>query len=1046
MSNQCPITVDPKVFDICQNSINRCRTYITRSNSYNRIWDVCDCTYFVFLHYGSFKGTPRWIDGSPYSIAFWDWSWPHMTDIELGTIQTLLLEITGVNMHDMEGDCTGAVISVHFWNVMHWVKVPCHHAIFPAFYHNCEYKKESSRMAKNRRELSSYFNPYYSDSHLRKIYWTFYFRIKNYVLPPYTYYAKNGTMLYIDVRNIHCPMSWLLITFMFQHRCIFIVHGNQTTYGDYDGGGSVIQRLNHAHIAHLPIQYDMLRHDLFFANQALLRNISSLYIPGTSCSYYTKSWFDDTHWDFHYDTNCTMSSVIDHKLIMTSPVYATHKCLGGHFKCDDGTCILVEYECDGIPQCTDGSDEDNCDAVCDLPKSSGCVNCHSTTCKCTDFFYQCETSGCIPLSKLCDRVSDCNDESDEIHCFYDYVLSSAVNNRYGQRLGEHSSEIHTGFPKSSPVYVHKSRYFLCVNDGMCDPDISPCSHLRFCYVHECPGYFKCFLTYCVPYWRICDGKNDCPYGDDEAACDSFLCRGMFKCIYDGICVSMHDVCDGIVNCPKSWEDEMLCEVFELDNPNCHHRGDALVCKKARLNQIPIFPSAKALLISKNAGMDISVFEFQKMILLVILKFVECSITSFPSNIFHKPNQLLELDLSHNMLTTISKDDLRGLHKLRKLNLAYNKIRNLHWHTLSFLHNLRELHIEQNQMNVYDHRDFVNLLNLDYIESNERIICCFTSHNSTCKVLGNGPFDDVYDCNRLLASPYSRAVIWFFSFAVVFLNITCLGGNFGLWLKTKRKLLIPCMYLNISDLAMGVYMLMIGITDFLYQGEYAIIDSWWRQSWQCKVVGFLALFSMEASTVAILCVTMMRFSLAFHYKYKQYKKYKHAIYRNTLALIFISVAFSIGKALIMHTTSPLCLFFMSDSDTPLYIVGIIYTSIAFNTMIFSAVILLLTWVKWMTHESTKIPETFWKNSGRYFLTRVIFLSTVNFTPWLMLGIITVLNIRGHQIARQVIMWSLWAVPFNAILHPLIYSFSSLAIRRTLMCRNSASLAAGAVEST
>ena len=189
-----------------------------------------------------------------------------------------------------------------------------------------------------------------------------------------------------------------------------------------------------------------------------------------------------------------------------------------------------------------------------------------------------------------------------------------------------------------------------------------------------------------------------------------------------------------------------------------------------------------------------------------------------------------------------------------------------------------------------------------------------------------------------------------------------------------------------------------------------------------------------------------FSLAFHYKYKQYKKYKHAIYRNTLALIFISVAFSIGKALIMHTTSPLCLFFMSDSDTPLYIVGIIYTSIAFNTMIFSAVILLLTWVKWMTHESTKLPETFWKNSGRYFLTRVIFLSTVNFTPWLMLGIITVLNIRGHQIARQVIMWSLWAVPFNAILNPLIYSFSSLAIRRTLMCRNSASLAAGAVEST
>ena len=441
----------------------------------------------------------------------------------------------------------------------------------------------------------------------------------NYVLPPFAYYVRYGNMVYTEISAIYCPKSWYFITFMFQHRCVSIVCHNQATYGDYDGGGSVIKLRNGALNNNLELAYDFLRHALFFANQAILCNMSSLYIPGTSCSYYTKRWFDDREWDFHYDMNCTMSSVIDHKLIMTSPVYATHECLGGHFKCDDGTCILVEYECDGISQCTDGSDEENCDPVCDLPANSDCIYCNRTLCACTDLFYQCETCGCIPLSKLCDRVSDCNDRSDESHCSYGNGLSSSSYHRFGPRVSEPSKiNKKSNSLKSGEVDGHTLDYSLCVNDRICDPDISPCSHLRFCYLQECPGYFKYFLTYCIPCWRICDGKNDCPYGEDEAACEEFLCRGMFKCITDDICVSMHDGCDGIISCPKSWDDEMLCHPFEPHNPNCHSRGVVLVCKQAALNQIPIFPSAKALLISKNADMKISGLEFQSLVFLVVL--------------------------------------------------------------------------------------------------------------------------------------------------------------------------------------------------------------------------------------------------------------------------------------------------------------------------------------------------------------------------------------------------------------------------------------------
>ena len=960
-----------------------------------------------------------------------------MTDVELEALQTLLLELVGMNINGMEDDCTGAVVSVHFWSVMHWVKVPCHHAIFPALHHNCEHKNGNGQTEKNLQKLSAYQNPYYMEVSIYQIY-EYIHRVRHYVLPPFAYYVRAGNMIYTEVSAIYCPESWHFITFMFQHRCVSIVSDSQATYGDYDGGGSVIQLRNYAVNSKLQLGFDLLRHDLFFANQAILRNMSSLYIPGTSCSYYTKHRFDNTQWYFHYDTNCTMSSVIDHKLIMTSPVYATHECLGGHFKCDDGTCILIEYQCDGIPQCTDGSDEKECDPVCDLPANSDCVHCNRTICTCTDLFYQCETSGCIPLSKLCDRVSDCNDGSDESDCSYGNVLSSSANHGFGQRVSEPSKRINS--LKPGDLDRHTLDYSLCVNDRICDPDISPCSHLRFCYLQECPGYFKCFFTYCIPYWRICDGKNDCPYGEDEAACEEFLCRGLFKCIIDDICVSMHDVCDGIINCPKSWEDEMLCYPFEPHNPNCQSRGDALVCKQAELNQIPIFPSAKALLISKNADMKISGLEFQRMVFLVVLKLVECSITTFPSNAFSEHSQLLDLDLSHNMLTRIGEDDLRGLHKLRRLNLAYNMLRTLHWHTLPFLLRLRELHLEINQLDFDDHGILVNLSHLNYIQSNEKIICCFTSPNANCNTIDNKPFDDMFDCNRLLSSPHSRAVMWFFGFIIVFLNIACLYGNCRLWLNTKRKLFVPYMYLNISDLAMGLYMLIICITDLLYQKEYAIIDSWWRHSWQCKVAGFLSLLSMEASNVAILCVTIIRYTTgSLPYKYK---KYKHVIYRKTLELMFISVAFSIGKSFIMDTTSSMCLAIIADSNTPLYIVGIIYASVAVNALIFSVIIIILSGMKTAvvkSQESAMVTGRIGKNTVQYFVMRMMFISTTNFIAWFMIGLITVLNTRGHKLARDVIVGSMLVFPSNAVLNSLMYYVSSSKIRRALTCDNSLSLA-------
>ena len=412
-------------------------------------------------------------------------------------------------------------------------------------------------------------------------------------------------------------------------------------------------------------------------------------------------------------------------MIMATPRDHLSQCLDGHFRCKDGTCILVEYQCDGITQCADESDEWNCGPVCNLPKNSDCVHCNRTMCKCTDLFYQCRTSGCIPLSKLCNHIMDCKDGSDEDISSDDNVHS--VRN----------------YPPNTTQLVGVARremdYSMCKNDGTCDPDVSPCDHLRYCYVHECPEHFKCYMSYCIPYWLICDGKKDCPNGEDEAVCGKFLCRGMLKCMYDNFCVSILNVCDGIIHCPKSREDEMLCEIIDRPSSTCDIRGNALMCKKAKLITTPILSSAKALLILKNDDMRMSGLQIQRMIFLVILRLVACSISVFPSDTFRKLEQLYELDMSWNMLIAFEKDSFKGLRNLQKLNLANNELQHLHRHTFSYLVNLRELHLEGNKIDRVDSGVFVNLPQLNFVQSNEKIICCFTPSAATCIVINTGAF-------------------------------------------------------------------------------------------------------------------------------------------------------------------------------------------------------------------------------------------------------------------------------------------------------------------
>ena len=79
--------------------------------------------------------------------------------------------------------------------------------------------------------------------------------------------------------------------------------------------------------------------------------------------------------------------------------------------CEDESVIADTLVCNGIEDCSNAEDEQQCSS-CSLTDPL------LPACKCdTKFYYQCESSGCIYYDQLCDSVVDCPDGDDEMLCY-----------------------------------------------------------------------------------------------------------------------------------------------------------------------------------------------------------------------------------------------------------------------------------------------------------------------------------------------------------------------------------------------------------------------------------------------------------------------------------------------------------------------------------------------------------------------------------------------------------------------------------------------------
>ena len=513
--------------------------------------------------------------------------------------------------------------------------------------------------------------------------------------------------------------------------------------------------------------------------------------------------------------------------------------------------------CNFLPDCIDSSDETFCRHA-----------------QCLDYEHRCDNGQCVDIRRRtnvkCDRVVDCYDGSDEAICAIDQSLGLTTITLSPPARIDHT---HDYFPIATPLKT---------------PHTCPPSHF------SCPGNFG----YCLPMYVRCNRYYDCPNHEDEADCENYLCPGHYRCRGSIVCLHVTHLCDGVVQC-QDQDDEVLCD-FSCPQ-NCHCQGLAFLCPQP----FPAdnFPHLRYLDAAHTA---INFSLLQRNTYLVWLSLRYCRLRELSNSTFVN---LQFLDLSHNMIQTLSVVFIETLENLKEIRLSQNPLESMTRGVMSrhptglqrldmsvthltefdcgvfssfpdvvflnlsycdkvrvtrkgfqcfpFLRELdvRGTHIRQSELSL-----FMGLQVVELIFSDNYRHCCSgvlpkVSHSVSCLAPSTG----YSSCSHLLRFNLHRVFTSILTTLSLLGSVCCLLGHHlhGRQHSSSRPLDICVLSLTSADLMMGIYLIIIVSGDVRFHGSFLWHERDWTLSVSCKTAHFVAFVSTEASCFTCLWIVIDR---------------------------------------------------------------------------------------------------------------------------------------------------------------------------------------------
>ena len=274
-----------------------------------------------------------------------------------------------------------------------------------------------------------------------------------------------------------------------------------------------------------------------------------------------------------------------------------------------------------------------------------------------------------------------------------------------------------------------------------------------------------------------------------------------------------------------------------------------------------------LYINNNILTTLHPHTFQCMASLQYLLLDQNKLTHLNSNLFHGLNSLRELVLADNFIHSLPYTLFIDLLNLHLLDLKNNRLHELP--QLYHITNLKEMKITGNPLKWITSRSFDNLPTSVQIYVDQPEVCiCYATKITVCSY--TLPLSQYFTCDRLLAEKAGVIVMFTFGFGAMFANAGVLITKLKLMQKGEIKVQ-PLLIGNLamSDLLMGIYMIIIASADVYYGNYFPINSETWRKSNLCRSAGAIAIISSEASVIFITMLSIDRF-IGIRYPYTVHK--------------------------------------------------------------------------------------------------------------------------------------------------------------------------------
>ena len=235
------------------------------------------------------------------------------------------------------------------------------------------------------------------------------------------------------------------------------------------------------------------------------------------------------------------------------------------------------------------------------------------------------------------------------------------------------------------------------------------------------------------------------------------------------------------------------------------------------------------------------------------------------NVFRGLHKLQALTLQNNQLTEL-QPMFHDLTDLQALDIHDNNIKALKGKVFDNLPALKYLNLQYNRISEISKNSFEGLSNATHVAVDSQGICCFVAahEQDRCSPLHVDSKSEYLTCKQLLANNWIRSSMWilgictlFFNVGVIFYGCLELGNRHIYPDKLPQVLLIT--NLAFADFIMGIYMIIIAIADLSFGQHFPLQAEQWCNSLACKVAGFLAILSSEASLLFLTLISIERLS-------------------------------------------------------------------------------------------------------------------------------------------------------------------------------------------